>query len=77
MPAARDGAAETGGPGHWAASLSTLQSRPRDLQPFLSGQARTYTSMRRYRGADGRALRAMVTLGAIRDANGAGPDHLR
>lgn len=41
-----------------------------ELGPFLRGEARTYSSVRRYRGADGRALRAMVTLGAIRDGNG-------
>jgi diguanylate cyclase (GGDEF)-like protein/PAS domain S-box-containing protein len=40
------------------------------LEAFLSGRSRTYSSMRRYRGADGRSLRALVTLGAIRDANG-------
>jgi diguanylate cyclase (GGDEF)-like protein/PAS domain S-box-containing protein len=41
-----------------------------DLQPFLDGRARTFSSTRRYQGADGRVLRAMVTLGAIRDAEG-------
>jgi diguanylate cyclase (GGDEF)-like protein/PAS domain S-box-containing protein len=40
------------------------------LDAFLSGRARTYSSMRRYRGAAGRSLRALVTLGAIRDADG-------
>jgi diguanylate cyclase (GGDEF)-like protein/PAS domain S-box-containing protein len=42
-----------------------------DLQPFLSGQARTYSGVRAYRAADGRPRRAIVTLGAIRDADGA------
>jgi len=41
-----------------------------ELAAFLGGQARTYSSIRRYRGADGRALRVMVTLGAIRDGTG-------
>ena len=41
-----------------------------DLQPFLSGQERTYASIRAYRGA-GKDLRAMVTLGAIRGLDGA------
>lgn len=44
--------------------------RTGDLEPFLAGAARTYSSTRRYRGADGRTVRAMVTLGAIRDGNG-------
>jgi PAS domain S-box-containing protein len=44
--------------------------RTGELDPFLRGEARTYSSIRRYRGADGRALRAMVTLGAIRDGSG-------
>ena len=43
----------------------------KDLQPFLSGQDRTYRGVRTYRAADGKPRRAMVTLGAIRDANGA------
>jgi diguanylate cyclase (GGDEF)-like protein/PAS domain S-box-containing protein len=42
-----------------------------ELQPFLSGQAPTYRGERTYRGADGKPRRAMVTLGAIRDATGA------
>jgi diguanylate cyclase (GGDEF)-like protein/PAS domain S-box-containing protein len=42
-----------------------------ELEPFLSGQARTYSGVRTYRAGDGRPRRAIVTLGAIRDANGA------
>ncbi len=41
-----------------------------DLAPFLEGRARTYSSMRRYRGADGRVVRALVTLGALRGGDG-------
>jgi diguanylate cyclase (GGDEF)-like protein/PAS domain S-box-containing protein len=42
-----------------------------ELEPFLSGQARTYSGVRTYRAGDGRPRRAIVTLGAIRDASGA------
>ena len=42
-----------------------------ELEPFLRGSVRTYSGARTYRGADGRPRRAVVTLGAIRDANGA------
>lgn len=55
-------------------SISSFSADPplpaEELVPFLSGHARTYTGMRRYRVPDGKVLRAMVTLGAIRDANG-------
>ncbi|HTW08546.1 MAG TPA: EAL domain-containing protein [Acidimicrobiales bacterium] len=40
------------------------------LAAFLDGRTRTYSNVRRYRRADGHALRALVTLGAIRDSNG-------
>jgi len=42
-----------------------------ELGPFLSGQVSSYSSARNYRCADGRAMRAMVTLTAMRDPNGA------
>ena len=42
-----------------------------ELEPFLSGQARTYSGVRTYRSGNGRPRRAIVTLGAIRDAGGA------
>ena len=42
-----------------------------ELERFLRGQARTYSGVRTYRAADGRPRRTSVTLGAIRDANGA------
>ncbi len=42
-----------------------------ELEPFLRGSVRTYSGARTYRAADGRPRRAVVTLGAIRDANGA------
>jgi diguanylate cyclase (GGDEF)-like protein/PAS domain S-box-containing protein len=41
-----------------------------ELEPFLSGKARTYSCLRRYRASDGRVLHARVTLGAVRDASG-------
>ncbi len=41
-----------------------------ELGPFLSGQARTYTGMRRYRGPKGGVLRVRVSLGAIRGPGG-------
>jgi diguanylate cyclase (GGDEF)-like protein/PAS domain S-box-containing protein len=41
-----------------------------DLEPFLDGRARTFSSARRYQGADGRVLRALVTLGAVRRPDG-------
>ncbi len=42
-----------------------------ELERFLRGQARTYSGVRNYRAADGQPRRTSVTLGAIRDANGA------
>ena len=61
--------AEDSGPGYGRLRCrpSTPGSRP---GPVLRRPRRTFTSMRRYRGAEGRVLRAMVTLGAIRDASG-------
>ena len=41
-----------------------------DLDAFLSGSSATFSGMRRYRGADGRVLRAMVNLAALRDPEG-------
>jgi PAS domain S-box-containing protein len=41
-----------------------------ELGPFLAGQVRTYSGMRRYRGRDGAVLRVRVSLGAIRDPGG-------
>jgi diguanylate cyclase (GGDEF)-like protein/PAS domain S-box-containing protein len=42
-----------------------------ELEPFLRGAVRTYSGIRTYSAADGRPRRAAVTLGAIRDENGA------
>jgi diguanylate cyclase (GGDEF)-like protein/PAS domain S-box-containing protein len=42
-----------------------------ELEPFLRGAVRTYSGLRTYSAADGRPRRAAVTLGAIRDENGA------
>ena len=42
-----------------------------ELEPFLRGAVRTYSGVRTYSAADGRPRRAAVTLGAIRDENGA------
>ncbi len=44
--------------------------RAEELAPFVEGRVGTYSTLRTYKGADGRALRAMVTLGAVRDGNG-------
>ncbi|HTV12373.1 MAG TPA: EAL domain-containing protein [Acidimicrobiales bacterium] len=56
--------------GNTLASFSLDAAVPEaELEAFLEGRSRTYASKRRYRGAGGRALTALVTLGAIRDAN--------
>ena len=57
--------------GQTISSFSADPALPADeLGPFLAGQARTYSGMRRYRGPDGGVLRVRVSLGAIRDAGG-------
>jgi diguanylate cyclase (GGDEF)-like protein/PAS domain S-box-containing protein len=44
--------------------------RASEVEAFLDGHARTFCSIRRYREASGRVLRARVTLGAVRCPDG-------
>jgi diguanylate cyclase (GGDEF)-like protein/PAS domain S-box-containing protein len=41
-----------------------------DLEPFLAGHQRTYSSLRRYQSSDGRVLWTRVTIGALRSDEG-------
>jgi diguanylate cyclase (GGDEF)-like protein/PAS domain S-box-containing protein len=41
-----------------------------ELEDFLEGRARTFSSLRHYRASDGRVLPVRVTLGAVRDGAG-------